>query len=201
MNIYCIGRNYAKHATELGNEVPEQPLLFSKPSHSLAIANGQTLVMPKDQGDIHHEIEIVLKIDKPVNKGDKLVDVVSEIALGIDLTLRDVQAELKKKGHPWLRAKGFKNSAIVTDFWSFDMSECLQTPFSFKINDETRQKGTIADMLFSFQEIIDECAECFGLGKGDLIFTGTPEGVGSLKTGDQCTLFWGDHEKGTFIVG
>ena len=94
--------------------------LFSKPTHALVYADGQAISLPKDKGDIHHEIEIVLRINRDVQKGDKVEDVVSEIALGLDLTLRDVQSALKEKGHPWLRAKGFKHSAIVTPFWSFE---------------------------------------------------------------------------------
>ncbi|MFC0472373.1 fumarylacetoacetate hydrolase family protein [Halalkalibacter kiskunsagensis] len=201
MNIFCIGRNYAKHARELGNEVPDQPILFSKPSHSLVITKGEEIFLPKNQGEIHHEIEIVLKIDKDVNEGDQVRDIVSEMALGIDLTLRDVQTELKEKGHPWLRAKGFKNSAIITPFWPFEGEEaCKQTDFSFVINNEIIQKGNIQEMMFNFQAIIDECAKCFGLAKGDLIYTGTPDGVGPLQSGDQCKLYWGKEEKGAFIV-
>ncbi|WP_332694008.1 fumarylacetoacetate hydrolase family protein [Halalkalibacter lacteus] len=202
MNIYCIGRNYANHARELGNAVPDQPILFSKPSPALVETNGQVISLPKDQGEIHHEIEIVLKIDKDVKEGDKVSDVVSKMALGVDLTLRDVQSVLKEQGHPWLRAKGFKNSAIVTPFWPCEGKEvCEKTDFSFVINSETIQKGNIQEMMFDFQAIIDECVNCFGLGEGDLIYTGTPEGVGPLQSGDQCQLYWGKEEKGRFVVG
>lgn len=201
MNIYCIGRNYAKHATELGNEIPDQPILFSKPSHAIVETKGQTIDLPKELGEIHHEIEIVLKIDRDVNPGDRLSDVVSQMALGIDLTLRDVQTELKAKGHPWLRAKGFKNSAIITSFWSFNSEEeCKKMHFSLVKNGIMVQQGNINNMIFNFQSIIDECVECFGLGEGDLIFTGTPEGVGPLTSGDHCQLVWGDEEKGHFTV-
>ncbi|KHF39193.1 fumarylacetoacetate hydrolase family protein [Halalkalibacter okhensis] len=200
MNIYCIGRNYAKHAEELGNAIPEQPLLFSKPSHSLTRANGQSIVLPKGLGEIHYELEIVLKINKPVQKGDKVTDVVSEMALGLDLTLRDVQSELKKKGQPWLRAKGFKHSAIITNFWTFDQEECATTSFAFELNGERVQIGNSRDMIFPFQDIIDECAEWFGLDEGDLIFTGTPEGVGPINSKDVGKMFWGKEEKGHFLV-
>ncbi|TWI56166.1 fumarylacetoacetate hydrolase family protein [Halalkalibacter nanhaiisediminis] len=200
-NIYCIGRNYAKHAEELGNAIPKQPILFSKPTHALVYTDGQVISLPKDKGEVHHEIEIVLRIDRDVQKGDRVEDVVSEIALGLDLTLRDVQSVLKEKGHPWLRAKGFKNSAIVTPFWKFEGVESLkQVDFSFVKNGDVIQKGNIQNMMFDFQAIIDECAECFGLGKGDLIYTGTPEGVGPLHSGDECILYWGAEEKGRFIV-
>ncbi len=144
MNIYCIGRNYAKHATELGNEIPEEPILFSKPSHTLVETNGQRLVLPKDKGEIHHEIEIVLKINREVKLGDPLTDVVSQMALGLDLTLRDVQTKLKAKGHPWLRAKGFKHSAIVTPFWDFKgVGECESNELDIYVKVNVRIKQTL----------------------------------------------------------
>ncbi len=201
-NIYCIGRNYAKHAYELGNEIPEEMILFSKPTHALIYTEGQAISLPKGLGDIHHELEIVLRINRDVKKGDKVEEVVSEMALGLDLTLRDVQSKLKKKGRPWLRAKGFKHSAVVTPFWSFPGTEqCAEIDFSLVKNGELVQKGNIKNMLFSFQAMLDECTEYFGLGEGDLIYTGTPEGVGPLIEGDECILYWGSEEKGRFIVG
>jgi len=201
MNIFCIGRNYINHVKELKNAIPERPILFLKPSHALVEANGEAISLPKNEGTIHHEIEVVLKIDKEVKLGDSVNDVVGQMALGLDLTLRDVQTELKKQGHPWLRAKGFKNSAIVTPFWEFNgVEKCKEIEFSFVKNGELIQKGQIADMMFDFQAIIDDCVNCFGLGQGDLIYTGTPEGVGPLHSGDFCQLFWGKEEKGQFYV-
>lgn len=200
-NIYCIGRNYAEHASELGNEIPNQPLLFSKPTHAYVETSNQIINLPTNQGEIHHEIEIVLHIQQIVKKGDLVEDVVSHMALGLDLTLRDVQTELKKKGHPWLRAKGFKNSAIVTPFWIFEgTNDCYKHDFSFVINDKIVQVGNIKNMLFPFQTIVDECQESFGLGNGDLIFTGTPKGVGPLRSGDRCQMYWGNELRGSFIV-
>ncbi|MFC0561733.1 fumarylacetoacetate hydrolase family protein [Halalkalibacter alkalisediminis] len=201
MNIYCIGRNYAKHATELGNAIPEEPILFSKPTHALVETKGQSIGLPWELGEIHHEIEIVLRIDREVKAGDRLSDVVSQMALGVDLTLRDVQSKLKEKGHPWLRAKGFRNSAIITPFWSFGgEEECEKTDFHLIKNGETVQHGNSKDMMFNFQAIMEECVQCFGLGEGDLIFTGTPEGVGPVTSGDHCRLLWGAEEKGQFTV-
>lgn len=201
-NIYCIGRNYAKHAYELGNEIPEEMILFSKPTHALVFTEGQTISLPKGKGDIHHELEIVLRINTNVQKGDQVDDVVSEMSLGVDLTLRDVQSALKEKGRPWLRAKGFKNSAVSTPFWAFEGTEnCEQVDFSLVKNGKVVQKGNIKNMLYNFQAMIDECTEWFGLDEGDLIYTGTPEGVGPLAQGDECVLYWGKEEKGRFIVG
>ncbi|MBP3951494.1 fumarylacetoacetate hydrolase family protein [Bacillus suaedae] len=200
-NIYCIGRNYAEHANELGNDIPDQPLLFSKPTHAYVETSNQIINLPTNQGEIHYEIEMVLHVQQKVKKGDLVEDVVSHMALGLDLTLRDVQTELKKKGHPWLRAKGFKNSAIVTPFWIFEGNDdCYNHDFSFVINDKIVQVGNIKNMLFPFQTIVDECQESFGLGSGDLIFTGTPQGVGPLRSGDCCQLYWGNELKGSFIV-
>ncbi|MGN7311602.1 fumarylacetoacetate hydrolase family protein [Alkalicoccobacillus gibsonii] len=199
-NIFCVGRNYAEHAKELGNEVPDTPILFTKPTNALATANGQTLNYPSDQGDIHHELEIVLKIGKS-SDSQSVNDRVVEMSLGIDLTLRDLQSTLKKKGHPWERAKGFRNSAILTPFWSFSSVEDIEhTTFTLKKNGETVQYGNSTQMLFNFQQLVDECEQAFGLGEGDVIFTGTPEGVGPISDGDVFTLFWGEEEKGSFTV-
>lgn len=199
-NIFCVGRNYAEHAKELGNEVPDTPILFTKPTNALATADGQTLNYPSDQGDIHHELEIVLKIGKS-SDSQSVNDRVVEMALGIDLTLRDLQSTLKKKGHPWERAKGFRNSAILTPFWSFSSVEDIEhTTFTLKKNGETVQYGNSTQMLFNFQQLVDECEQAFGLVEGDVIFTGTPEGVGPISDGDVFTLFWGEEEKGSFTV-
>ncbi|WP_059102847.1 fumarylacetoacetate hydrolase family protein [Shouchella shacheensis] len=198
-NIFCIGRNYAKHAEELGNEVPSEPLLFTKPTNALALADGSVLSFPATKGEIHYELEIVLKIGKDVEEGDSLADVISEMALGVDLTLRDVQSKLKEKGHPWLRAKGFRHSAILTPFFSFPGSEaCKEIPFSLTKNGVGVQRGHTAQMIFSFEEILKECDAAFGLKKGDLLFTGTPEGVGKIADRDVFVLYWGEEEKGRF---
>ncbi|SEM22219.1 2-keto-4-pentenoate hydratase/2-oxohepta-3-ene-1,7-dioic acid hydratase (catechol pathway) [Mesobacillus persicus] len=200
MNIFCVGRNYANHAKELGNALPQQPVLFSKPSRAFVETNGQAISVPQHLGQVHYEIEVVLKIDREVKQGESVWDVVSQIALGLDLTLREVQKELQTKGHPWLRAKGFKHSAIVTPFWDIREQEAYNTEFSLLKNGNLAQKGQIKDMIFNLQTIIDECENCFGLGEGDIIFTGTPEGVGPLHSGDLYQLYWGKEEKGRFTV-
>jgi fumarylpyruvate hydrolase len=200
-NIFCIGRNYAKHAVELGNEVPDSPILFSKPTHSLNYANGNSIAFPADKGEIHHELEIVLHINQQVKKGDLVEEVVSAMSLGIDFTLRDVQSELKKKGQPWERAKGFPNAAITTDPFPFPGVEgCREFTFSLVKNGEMVQEGTSKDMMFDFQAIITECQDVFGLGAGDLIYTGTPEGVGPIQDGDHFEFYWGEECKGRFTV-
>ncbi|WP_260631579.1 fumarylacetoacetate hydrolase family protein [Neobacillus niacini] len=200
-NIYCVGRNYAAHAKELQNEVPSSPMLFSKPTHALVKGDGQEVLFPGDRGSIHFETEVVLKIGKPYEQGIKAEEIVDSMAIGIDFTLRDVQSELKKKGHPWLLAKGFPNSALVSNFIPFPgVEEMKKIDFSLVKNGETVQQGNIKNMIFDFQTIIDFTAQNFGLGEGDLIYTGTPEGVGQVNDKDQLTLIWGNSILGECYI-
>ncbi|GAF12233.1 fumarylacetoacetate hydrolase family protein [Bacillus sp. JCM 19046] len=200
-DIYCVGRNYAKHAEELGNDIPDEPLLFSKPLSSLAFADGNELTFPGSKGEVHYELELVLKIGKDVEEGDLLDDIVTEMALGIDLTLRDIQAQLKKKGHPWLRAKGFRNATILSEFFPFPgENELKQIPFSLVKQGETVQKGYSEQMIFSCSKLLEECHREFGLKKGDLLFTGTPEGVGPIQNKEEFQMYFADELKGQFLV-
>ncbi|MCJ7842898.1 fumarylacetoacetate hydrolase family protein [Lederbergia sp. NSJ-179] len=201
-NIFCIGRNYVDHAVELGNDVPDQPMVFSKPLNSLVYADGKEIHYPGNRGEIHHELEVVLYIGKDMTDEDFWVDeIVSKMALGIDLTLRDVQSELKKKGHPWLLAKGFKNAAIVTEFWDFPgEAVCRERDFCLLRDGKTVQKGNITSMIFSFRTILAYIQANFGLKKGDIIFTGTPEGVGPISNGEKYELRWGEESKGGFGI-
>jgi fumarylpyruvate hydrolase len=200
-NIYCVGRNYRLHAEELGNEVPTEPMIFSKPTHALVVMNGQEIVLPGDQGEVHYEAELVIQIAKPYKEGMKVDDLVERFALGIDFTLRDVQSRLKKKGHPWLLAKGFPSSAAITSLHPFQGVEASkQVEFSLEINDKEVQRGKISDMLFDLETIIQFCAKHFGLGKGDLIYTGTPAGVGAVKDGDSFCLRWDGKTLGNCVI-
>ncbi|MBN6188100.1 fumarylacetoacetate hydrolase family protein [Aneurinibacillus sp. BA2021] len=200
-NIYCVGRNYRLHAEELGNAVPTMPFLFSKPTHSLVEANGEVISLPGNRGEVHYEAEVVLHIARPYEAGMKVEDIVDEMALGIDFTLRDVQSELKKKSHPWLRAKGFPNAAVLTAFHAFPGVEaCAQTDFSLRKNGEQVQRGNVRDMLFDMQTIIEFTAEHFGLGEGDIIYTGTPAGVGPVADGDRLELCWGEDIWGACTI-
>nr|WP_263327766.1 fumarylacetoacetate hydrolase family protein [Neobacillus sp. Marseille-Q6967] len=201
-NIYCVGRNYAAHAKELQNEVPTFPMLFSKPTHALVkAAAGKEVLLPSNRGSIHFETEIVLMIGKPYEKGIKVDEIVESMAVGIDFTLRDVQSELKKKGQPWLLAKGFPNSALVSSFIPFPGSEEVkEIDFSLLKNQEKVQQGNIKNMIFDLQTIIDFTALNFGLGEGDLIFTGTPEGVGPVMDKDHLTLLWGNSVLGECFI-
>ncbi|BAU29451.1 2-keto-4-pentenoate hydratase/2-oxohepta-3-ene-1,7-dioic acid hydratase in catechol pathway [Aneurinibacillus soli] len=200
-NIYCVGRNYRLHAEELGNAVPTMPFLFGKPTHSLVEANGQEVILPGNRGEVHHEAELVLHIARPYEQGMRMEDVIDQVALGIDFTLRDVQSDLKKKSHPWLRAKGFPNAALLTKFRPFESVEaCTAQNFSLRKNGETVQDGNIQDMLFDIPTIVAFTAEHFGLGKGDVIYTGTPAGVGPVADGDSLELVYGEEVWGNCTI-
>lgn len=200
-NIYCVGRNYRLHAEELGNEVPDSPFLFSKPTHALVKADGQAIALPGRRGAIHHELEFVIHIAHTFEKDMIAEDVIDRMALGIDFTLRDVQNALKKAGKPWLLAKGFPNSAVITDFCDFPgMATCENTDFSLSINGKVVQVGNIRDMLFDLQSILEFTSKHFGLGPGDIIYTGTPAGVGPVSHGDQLELQWGEELLGACTV-
>lgn len=196
-NIYCIGRNYVEHIHELGNKVPDEPLIFSKPTHALVKANHQVIDLPKNRGDIHYETEIVLKMGRDYTVGISVDELVSEMTIGLDLTLRDVQSQLKTKGQPWLIGKGFKHSAVIGDWIPFvGEKKCNEEEFTLCINSEMRQIGNSNMMIFPFDQMIRYIAENLGLEKGDIIFTGTPKGVGPLNDGDQLEFFWANQQLG-----
>ncbi|MGG3469729.1 fumarylacetoacetate hydrolase family protein [Neobacillus pocheonensis] len=190
-NIYCVGRNYVAHAKELNNEVPSSPFLFSKPTHAFVEANGQEIHLPGNRGSIHYETELVIRIGSKHEKGMKADEVIDRMGIGIDFTLRDVQSELKKKGHPWLLAKGFPNSAVVSKFIEFPgINEIKEKDFSLIRNGEMVQVGNSKNMIFDLQTIVDFTSLHFGLDEGDIIFTGTPEGVGQIFDRDHLSLKW-----------
>ncbi len=187
-NIYCVGRNYAQHAQELGNDLPTKPMIFSKPTHALHPAEGY-LDLPSEIGEIHYEVELVVKMAEAYDPEIPLEQMIEGVALGIDLTARDVQAQLKEKGHPWLVSKGFKGSAVLTDFIPFESLESFEKiEFSLVINGEEVQKGAPIQMIFSLKELLSYIASNLGLGKGDVVYTGTPEGVGPLRNGDVLEM-------------
>lgn len=186
MKIICIGRNYADHAKELNNPVPEQPLVFMKPPSALLV-NNKPLYYPEFTEDLHYELEIVLKICKNGRhvQPDFAREYYDEIALGIDFTARDLQSRCKEKGHPWEIAKGFDGSAVLSKFLPIDQVKPSATEFELKKNGELVQKGNTRDLIFSFEDIIVYVSRFFKLQMGDLIYTGTPAGVGPVQIGDQ----------------
>lgn len=200
-NIYCVGRNYKQHAAELGNAVPTRPMLFMKPTHAVAAADGGTIALPGDRGQVHYEVELVIRVGRSYEPGMRVDELVDAFALGIDFTLRDVQEGLKQKGHPWLAAKGFLRSAPLGGFRPFPGAEALaEIPFSLRKNGEEVQRGRIAEMIFPLQTIVDDVAAQFGLGEGDIIFTGTPAGVGAAADGDRFEMLWNEEKAGSFTV-
>ena len=187
MKIICIGRNYAEHAKEMKSEVPTEPVFFMKPDTAL-LKDGEAFYYPDFTKDLHHEIEIVIKINK-VGKhieeqfAHKYYD---EIGLGIDFTARDLQAQCKAKGLPWEKAKAFDSSAPLGKFVSKSALGNLEDiAFELKINGESRQVGNTKDLLFSFDKVIAYVSKFVTLKVGDLIYTGTPEGVRPVAIGDK----------------
>lgn len=185
MKIICIGRNYAEHAKELGNEIPENPVIFMKPDTAV-LKKGSDFYIPEFSEDIHYELEVVLKISKGGKyiQEEKAGNHFAEIALGIDFTARDLQTKLKEKGLPWELAKGFDGSAVISDFYKKEDYDLKNLEFSLHKNKAEVQNGNTSLMLFSPGKIIAFVSQYFTLKTGDLIFTGTPKGVGKIAEND-----------------
>lgn len=196
MKIICIGRNYAKHVEELKNERPDEPVIFLKPDTAV-LSREQPFVIPEFSNDIHHEIEIIVRINK-VGKyiepkfASKYYD---EISVGIDFTARDLQQKLKDKGLPWEKSKAFDNSAVIGDFMSRKVFSSLENlNFELRNNGTTVQRGSSSQMLWKIDEIIAYVSQFFTLKTGDIIFTGTPEGVAKVSPGDVLEGILEDHK-------
>ena len=188
MKIICIGRNYAAHAAELGNARPERPIVFMKPG-SAVLANNKPFYYPEYSQDIHYEVEVVVKIAKNGRhvQPEFALDYVDSIGLGLDLTARDLQQECKEKGHPWEIAKAFDHSApLSSEFVApATLPDLDDIEFSLEKNGQVVQHGHSRLMLFPLTELICYVSQYFRLQRGDLLFTGTPEGVGPLSQGDE----------------
>ena len=188
MKIICIGRNYADHAKELGNQVPSEPVVFMKPQSAI-LSHKHPFYIPEWTQDVHHEVELVVKIDR---LGKSISEAhapryYSEVSLGLDFTARDIQAKLKSKGHPWERAKAFDGSAVIGRFISLEeLGHSVQElEFTLRNHETVVQKGHTSDMLFFVNRLIAEVSQFMTLKVGDLIFTGTPAGVAAVKSGDR----------------
>lgn len=189
MKIICIGRNYAEHAKELKNEIPTEPVFFMKPD--TALLKEKDFYFPDFTKDLHHEIELVLKISKAGKHieeqfANRYYD---EIGLGIDFTARDLQQQCKEKGLPWEKAKAFDNSAPIGKFFKKEAFDLNNIDLELKINGESKQAGNSKDLLFSFDKIIAYVSKYVSLKVGDLIYTGTPKGVGAVNIGDKLQGF------------
>lgn len=196
MKIFCVGRNYVEHAKELGNDMPDEPVIFIKPKSAFLQPNAP-FYYPEFSNELHYEVELVLRICKngryiPEKQANKYYNAIS---VGIDFTARDIQNELKKKGLPWEKAKGWDNSAVIGK-WIDLTPELIKKPinFSLKNNDELVQKGVSSDMMFSFDQIISHISNYFSLNIGDVVFTGTPSGVGECVVGDILVGYF-ENEK------
>lgn len=191
MKIFCIGRNYIDHAKELDNPVPKQPLVFMKPITAL-LKDNKPFYYPSFSKDVHFEAELVIKMSRHAKHieekfAHKCYD---EIGIGIDFTARDVQSQLKSKGHPWEISKGFDQSAPISKFIPIaDLKDSENINFSLTQNGTTKQNGYSKDLIFNFNYLIHHISKYITLQKGDYIFTGTPAGVGPVKIGDQLEAF------------
>jgi 2-keto-4-pentenoate hydratase/2-oxohepta-3-ene-1,7-dioic acid hydratase in catechol pathway len=187
--IFCIGRNYAEHITELGNAPDSSCLIFMKPA-SCIVPAGEPIPLPRGRGDTHHEAELVVMLtgggaDIPV---ENALECVAAVTLGLDLTLRDLQSELKKKGAPWELAKSFDGAAPLGDWQPFLEQDLQSLDFTLHVNGELRQHGQTRDMLYSVERQIHILSQTWALMPGDVIYTGTPKGVAALKPGDHAVL-------------
>ena len=202
MKIVCIGRNYAEHAKELNNPIPSVPLFFIKPD-SAVLSNNDDFYLPDFSNDVHYEAEIYVKIHK---KGKNIQakfapTYYKEIGIGIDITARDIQQKCKEKGLPWEKAKGFDGSAPMSKTLPLsDFGDVNAIHFELHINGKVVQKGFTGDMLFPVDRIIEEASKYFMLKIGDVIFTGTPAGVGKLHAGDHLEAFIEGRKMMDFMI-
>ncbi len=203
MKIICIGRNYVAHAHELNNEIPDEPVFFMKPDSSL-LRNNEPFYIPDWTKEVHHEIELVIKINRLGKNIEKRFAhrYFDEIGLGIDFTARDIQNKLKEKGLPWEKAKAFDQSAVLGNVFIDKAVFPVQDNISFKlkINGNPVQEGNSELMIFSFEEIISNVSKYVTLKIGDLIYTGTPSGVGPVRIGDHLEGFLEDKKLLDFFV-
>jgi 2-keto-4-pentenoate hydratase/2-oxohepta-3-ene-1,7-dioic acid hydratase in catechol pathway len=196
MKIFCVGRNYINHAKELNNAVPDEPIIFMKPKNAL-VQKGNPLYYPAFTNELHYEGELVLRVGKNgkyINERYAM-QYIDAVTVGIDFTARDLQNNLKEKGLPWEKAKAFDGSAVVGRFLPInDFANMQSINFSLNLNDQEVQKGNPKEMLFSINKIIANITQYFTLNIGDLIYTGTPEGVGECSVADKFTGFINGEE-------
>lgn len=196
--VVCVGRNYAAHAEELGNEVPSSPMLFMKPASSVvSIRSDVVRPNPEMLGETHYEAELCIQLSADLSMAtiEEAQQAIGGLTLGLDLTLRDLQSTLKEKGHPWERAKCFDGACVLADWIDPQAFGNLQNVhYQLTINDKLAQDGDSALMLFPVYELLVNISHAFSLQAGDVIMTGTPSGVGVLQAGDKLKLTLGAHE-------
>ena len=196
--VICVGRNYAEHARELGNEIPKSPILFMKPASSVVSVHNE-IVRPNPvlYGDTHYEAELCIQLAADLSAAtiEQAKQAIGGVTLGLDLTLRDLQSKLKEKGHPWERAKCFDGACVLADWIDPQaFGDFRHVEYQLYINDELKQDGDSALMLFPVYELLVEISHAFSLQAGDVIMTGTPSGVGVLQADDTLTFKLGTHE-------
>ena len=196
--VVCVGRNYAEHARELGNEIPKSPILFMKPASSVvSVRNDIVRPDPAKYGDTHYEAELCIQLSADLSAAtvEQAQQAIGAVTLGLDLTLRDLQSKLKEKGHPWERAKCFDGACVLADWIDPQAFGNLQNVhYQLTINDKLAQDGDSALMLFPVYELLVNISHAFSLQAGDVIMTGTPSGVGVLQASDKLKLTLGGHE-------
>ena len=194
-NIYCVGRNFEGHAKELGNKVPTSPLIFQKSNSTINLTS--KIEVPKKK-TIEHELEVVVLIGKngSAKTHEEARSFISGFSVGLDLTDRELQSDLKKKGLPWFAAKSFKGSAVLDKNFK---PECPKE-FYLNVNQKLKQEGSLKDMIFSFEDIILHISKIVEFKKGDIVFTGTPEGVGTLKSGDEVEMGFNNYPPKKLVV-
>ncbi|MEX1010518.1 MAG: fumarylacetoacetate hydrolase family protein [Balneolaceae bacterium] len=194
-NIFCIGLNYRLHAKEMNSAIPREPMVFLKPN-SAVIFEGEPVLLPSRSSDVHHEIEMVIAVGghgKNVTD-DEVAPLIAGVAVGIDFTARDLQQKAKSQGTPWSLAKGFDTFAPVSRFIRLEDAGDLQNlQLTLNVNGEIRQQESTSDMIFTVREVIRYLSEVFTLQPGDLIYTGTPSGVGPVQSGDSLTATLGEE--------
>lgn len=191
-NIWAVGRNYAEHAKELGNEIPTEPMIFLK-AGSCATCAAKEIHLPKWTTDVHHEVELALRFDENLQ--------ISEACIALDLTERTKQNQLKAKGHPWTLAKSFTESCPLSNFFPVsDIDELKNLDITLNINGETRQTGNTSQMIFPLEKLVDYVKKHFPVVTGDLLLTGTPSGVGPIQAGDKLHAQLGDKMEFTWTV-
>lgn len=191
--MYCIGRNYAAHAAEMGASIPTDPIVFLKPPAAYC-ASGSVITLPSFSRDVHHEVELVVVIGRDVDEIEEgqAWSVVAGVGVGIDLTARDVQTHAKRNGEPWATAKSWRHSAPMSDIVPIDDVGIGPWELRLTVNGELRQHGSTAMMERSVPRLISYLASVFSLRAGDVIFTGTPEGVGPVRSGDVVEAWLSD---------
>ncbi|MTB65741.1 fumarylacetoacetate hydrolase family protein [Providencia sp. wls1943] len=200
--VVCVGSNYAKHIKEMGSALPEEPVLFIKPETALCDVN-QPIVIPKELGSVHHEVEMAILIGMPLKNADedRVARAIAGYAVALDLTLRDLQAKFKKVGQPWEKSKAFDGSCPISGFIPVGGTSDLQNmSLSLEINGEVRQSGSTRDMITPVLPLISYMSRFFTLRPGDVILTGTPEGVGPLASGDMLKLTINDNSLTTRVI-